>query len=130
ALRNRLLEKAKGLSDEDLKLKLGEATIGRLLFHTGEVEYYFADWYFDKKSDEIPKPTLTSIDELVAYLETSNRFLKAAMEELPAVAWKEEKETQMGTSTPLEAVGRLMYHAGIHAGQITDVKKFGSRVSE
>lgn len=81
ALRTRFLEKAKGLTDEDLKLKLGETTIGSLLYHIGEVEFYFADWFFEKKSDEIKKPSLTSIDELVTYLEESSQFFKEAMSE-------------------------------------------------
>lgn len=125
ALRVRFLEKAKALTDEDLTLQLGDMSIGNLLYHTGEVEYIFADWFFEKSSEETGKPSLSSVDELVAYLEASNQFLQIAMKELPEASWNEVKETQMGPSTPLEAVGRLMYHAGIHAGQITDIKKFG-----
>jgi hypothetical protein len=32
-------------------------------------------------------------------------------------------ESSIGASTPLEAVGRLMYHTGIHSGQISLIQK-------
>ncbi len=125
AVRNRFFEKAVALMEEDLSLKLGDTTIGHLLFHTGEVEYIFADWYFGKSKGEIPKPSFTNKEEQVAFLLESNQFLKEAMKDLPEEKWHEAKETRMGSSTPLEVMGRLMYHTGIHSGQISDIKKFG-----
>lgn len=127
AVRDRFFEKANALTDEDLTLQLGDQSIGRLLFHTGEVEYIFADWYFDKNIGEFKKPSLLSKEELVAFLMESNAFLKDAMKDLPEEGWHEVKETRMGNSTPLEVMGRLMYHTGIHAGQITDIQKFGKQ---
>lgn len=67
------------------------------------------------------------MDELISFLEGSNQFFKTAMQELPDADWNEIKETRMGQFTPFEAIGRLMYHAGIHAGQITDIKKIGEQ---
>lgn len=125
AVRNRFFENAIALPEDVLELKLGDMTIGNILFHTGEVEYIFADWYFDENNGEIPKPSLTNKEELVAFLLESNRFLKDAMKSLPEEKWHEIRETRMGNSTPLEVMGRLMYHTGIHSGQITDIKKFG-----
>lgn len=34
-----------------------------------------------------------------------------------------KKMTERGNATPLEIVGRLMYHTGINRGQISDMKK-------
>lgn len=122
ALRDRFQDKVKGLTDEDLKLKIGDKTLGSILHHTGEAEYIFADWIFGKKVASLPKPSLEKIDDIVEFLEGSNEFLKQAMEQLPEEKWHVAVETPKGESTPLEAVGRLMYHAGIHSGQITAVK--------
>lgn len=123
AVRDRFLEKVKALSNEDLQLQLGDVTIGDLLYHTGEVEYIFADWYFGKRSEKITRPSLTNKEELITFLIDSNNFLKDAMKDLPEESWHEMKETRMGPSTPLEIIGRLMYHIGIHAGQITYIQK-------
>ena len=126
ALRDRFLDKAKALNNDDLELQFEGKTIGDLLYHTGEVEYMFAEWFFGKRKEDIVKPSLKHIDALVAFMEESNQFLKTAMEALPEKEWSNIKETPMGKSTPLEAVGRLMYHAGIHSGQITDIKKIAA----
>lgn len=122
ALRDRFQDKVKGLTDEDLKMKVGDKTLGSILHHTGEAEYIFAEWVFQKKAENMSKPAFDNIEEIVSFLEQSNEFLKEAMKELPEEKWHEGVETPKGTSTPLEAVGRLMYHAGIHSGQITALK--------
>ncbi|MGM0713914.1 hypothetical protein ACWKW1_20915 [Brevibacillus parabrevis] len=44
---------------------------------------------------------------------TTSSKLPAALDSVPRV----------GTSTPLEALGRLMYHTGIHAGQISQIQR-------
>lgn len=125
AVRERFLKSTQALTKEELQLKLGDGTIGNLLYHTGEVEYIFSDWYFGVKKEEIEKPSLTNLAELIQFLNESNQFLIAAMKSLPEEQWHVAKETRMGSSTPLEIVGRLMYHTGIHSGQISDIKKFG-----
>lgn len=126
AVRGRFLKSAQALTEEELTLKLGDVTIGHLLYHTGEVEYMFSDWYFGVKKEGIEKPSLMNKKELIQFLEESNEFLIGAMKSLSAEQWHEVKETKMGSSTPVEAIGRLIYHAGIHSGQVSDIKKYGT----
>lgn len=126
AVRSRFTKNVTALKEEELSLKLGETSIGQLLYHTGEVEYIFAEWYFDAKQEGVEKPSLTSKEELIDFLEGANQFLMDAMKNLPEEKWHEAKETRMGSSTPLEIIGRLMYHTGIHSGQISDIKKYGA----
>ena len=86
----------------------------------------FAEWFFGKSMPvEIAKPTFTNIEELVELLRASNEHLIEAMKELPEVDWHKSMESPIGASTPLEAMGRLMYHTGIHAGQISLIQKNG-----
>lgn len=65
----------------------------------------------------------TSLEELVAFMEASNEHLIEAMRALPEEAWDQSVESPIGASTPLEAIGRLMYHTGIHSGQISLIQK-------
>lgn len=126
AVRSRFTKTVEALAAEEITMKLGETSIGKLVHHTGEVEYMFAEWYFDQKPEEILKPSLENKEELVAYLASANQFLIDAMKNLPEAGWHEARETRMGSSTPLEIIGRLMYHTGIHSGQISDIKKHGA----
>lgn len=124
ALRQRFTSMAEGLSEEELNLQLGRSSIRSLLHHTAEVEFMFAEWYFGKK-----KPTQTdaanTLPELLQLLASSNLHLTEAMEQLDESQWNTPVESPMGppASTPLEAIGRLMYHAGIHSGQIALIRK-------
>lgn len=126
SVRNRFTEKAQAIEEVDLQKKLGETSIADLLYHTGQVEYLFADWYFGQAAEELPKPSLTNKAELLSFLEASNAFLLKAMAALPEEKWTEVVSSKMGDSTPAEVVGRLIYHAGIHSGQITDIQKYGA----
>lgn len=130
AIRERFHKTANALPEQDLSLQLGTTSIGSLLNHTAEVEYMFAEWFFGKAMPEggIPKPALTNKDELVEFLESSNERILQAMKELPEEDWHKSMESPIGASTPLEAVGRLMYHTGIHAGQISLIQKNGKIV--
>lgn len=125
AVRSRFTKTVTALTEEELSLKLGETSIGQLVYHTGEVEYIFSDWYFDQKQPKIEQPSLTDKEQLIDYLAAANQFLIEAMRNLPEEKWHEARETRMGSSTPLEIVGRLIYHTGIHSGQISDIKKYG-----
>ncbi|WP_391204055.1 DinB family protein [Psychrobacillus sp. L4] len=126
SIRDRFQKTATALPNEDLNLGLGNSTISSLLHHTAEVEYMFAEWFFGKsKAEETTKPSLNNIEELVDFLTASNSYLQGAMEELQEEAWNKIIESPMGPSTPLEAIGRLMYHTGIHAGQISLIQKNG-----
>ena len=132
AARQRFLKTAQALPAEDLGLQLGQSSIGSLLHHTAEVEYMFAEWFFDRKmpAEGIAKPSLTSHEQLMSLLIASNEHLIAAMEELTEEQWHTSVESRMGSSTPLEAIGRLMYHTGIHAGQISLIQKNGQSQTE
>lgn len=122
ALRERFIKMAEGLKEDQLDLGIGVSTIRGLLYHTAEVEYMFADWYLGKSmKDELPKAT--TLPELLDLLQASNENLKQALQDLTEEQWHIPVESKMGASTPLEVVGRLMYHAGIHAGQIALMKK-------
>ncbi|MFC5405301.1 DinB family protein [Cohnella soli] len=134
AIQSRFHKTVRGLPESDLSLSLGSASIGSMLRHNGEVEYMFAEWYFDRKIPEDIeihtgrgaaniKVDMSSLDELIAFLEASNDHLIEAMKSLPENKWTEPVESPMGVTTPLEAVGRLMYHTGIHAGQISLIQK-------
>lgn len=126
AVRDRFMKRVEAIPEEDFELKLGDASIGALLYHTGEVEYIFSDWYFGKVNEQtIEKPTMENKAALISFLEESNAFLDVAMKELPEAEWAELKESKMGASTPAEVIARLIYHCGIHVGQITDIQKHG-----
>lgn len=134
AIQDRFHKTAKNLPEQDLTLKLGQASIGYMLRHNAEVEYMFAEWFFNcpipqglemktSRGAVGAKTDFTDLAELVAFLETSNEHLIEAMRQLPEEKWTEPVESPMGLSTPLEAVGRLMYHTGIHSGQISLIQK-------
>lgn len=128
AVRDRFYQTAKELPEQDLDLQVGTMTIGGLLHHTAEVEYMFAEWFFGKTMPEgLEKPSLTNVAELAEHLAASNAHFINAMEMLPEEQWHTSIDSRMGPSTPLEAVGRLMYHTGIHAGQISLVQKNARR---
>lgn len=125
ALRGRFQKTVEGLPEESLNLQISKTTIGDLLYHTAEVEYMFAEWFFGKKSPgELTRPT-EGIEEYSRLLKASNEHFLKAMEQLPENDWQKSINSPLGASTPLEAVGRLMYHAGIHSGQISLIKKSG-----
>lgn len=136
AIQSRFFKTASQLPVEDLALKLGPASIGYMLRHNAEVEYMFTEWYFGKAMPEAIKlktnagPAAnreeeTDLGVLLRLLGDSNEHLRSAMRDLPEEAWTVPVESPMGgpASTPLEAVGRLMYHTGIHAGQISLIQK-------
>lgn len=126
AIRSRFLKMAEGLPETDLGLQLGQSTIASLLHHTAEVEYMFAEWYFGKEMPvEIPRPDFTDKEALVQLLRESNNHLLEAMKALSDEEWHVVREVKFGASTPLEAIGRLMYHTGIHSGQISLIQKNG-----
>jgi len=136
AIQSRFHKMVKGLPEEDLSLAIGPASIGYMLRHNAEVEYMFAEWFFGRKMPEDlevmtsrgprgggEKPVFSNLNELVELLEASNAFLITAMKELQEEKWHEPVESPMGPSAPIEAIGRLMYHTGIHAGQISLIQK-------
>lgn len=134
AIQERFHKTVKALPEQDLPLKLGVHSIGYMLRHNAEVEYMFADWFFGKSMPEGleittsrgaagSKVTFDNLQDLVELLESSNDHLIQAMKELPEEKWHQTVDCPIGASTPLEAVGRLMYHTGIHSGQISLIQK-------
>ncbi|MFJ7936587.1 DinB family protein [Sporosarcina sp. NPDC096371] len=132
ATRQRFLKTAKALPAQDLALQLGQSSIGSLLHHTAEAEYMFAEWFFGKKMPDegIAKPSITNHEELVELLVASNDHLLEAMHALTEEQWHTSVESPMGPSTPVEAIGRLIYHTGMHAGQISLIQKNGQSPTE
>lgn len=133
AVQQRFLKTVKALPEQDLSLQSGSSTIGSMIRHNAEVEFMFAEWFFGKNMPESVKQTMTrnkeqppsntDLNELVDLLTASNAHLVEAMEQLPEQAWHTSANSPAGASTPLEAIGRLMYHTGIHAGQISLIQK-------
>ncbi len=139
AIQERFHKTVKALPEEDLSLQIGSASIESLIRHNAEVEFMFADWFFGKripeehnkaKSDDVlnNNESVNRLEELVDLLTASNAHFIEAMRELPEEAWHQSVESRMGPSTPLEAVGRLMYHTGIHSGQISLIQKNAPRI--
>lgn len=124
ALRERFQKTVEGIPEENLTMRLGETSIGDLLYHTAEVEYMFSEWYFDKPM--IAKPVKpTALKEYIQLLKDSNKHVLLAIKELPEDSWVEIRNASFGSSSPLEAVGRLMNHTGMHGGQISFIQKYG-----
>lgn len=130
------------LAPEEMNLKIGSASIGYMARHNAEVEYMFADWYFGKGiPEEIEMLTskgpaqddtdYSDVGALVQFLEASNLHMIAAMEALSEEAWHQPVSSPMGPSTtPVESIGRLIYHTGLHAGQISLIQKNAPRDGE
>lgn len=137
SIQTRFHKTVKELPEANLTLKIGPSSIGYMLRHNAEVEYMFAEWFFGSPMPqglEImtnrgatgSKSEFTNLQELVELLEASNNHLIEAMKALPEEEWHIQKDCPIGASTPLEAVGRLMYHTGIHSGQISLIQKYAS----
>lgn len=134
-VRDRFRKTAHGLKEEELDLRLSPdtSTIGYMLRHNADVEYRFAEWFFGRKtpSDIVFAGEGTdggsgspeSLEELLAFLDASDAHLSEAMRELPEEEWDRSVASPIGASTPREALGRVLYHAGLHAGQIALIRK-------
>ncbi|MCK9912864.1 DinB family protein, partial [Microbacteriaceae bacterium K1510] len=55
----------------------------------------------------------------------SYSYLLASLEALPEEKWDVPVEAPIGTLSPREALGRLIFHTGYHAGQIGLIRKYG-----
>ncbi|WP_136607804.1 DinB family protein [Paenibacillus dokdonensis] len=136
AVRDRFQKLALGLREEELPLKLSGqgSSIGFMLRHNAEVEYMFAEWFFRaaQPGDVLYLTSGGAEDHqeyadhkgLLRFLEASDNHLTMAMRSLPEDAWDIPVSSPMGMSTPREALGRVMYHNGLHAGQISQIRKF------
>lgn len=122
--REKFVQKVMDIPEEQLTWKLDGMTIGELIHHTADVEYMFAEWYLHQTSPaHIPQANTDDKLALIALLKASNTFIVQAIEDLPDLVWQEKVDAKMGAATPLETISRLLYHTGIHAGQITTIQK-------
>ncbi len=137
--RERYQEVLNTIEPEHLTWRLapGSNSIGFLIRHIAEVEYAFARFFFDRPIPEDVKLTTvgpvkdqgiyTDLADLHAFRGRSHAYLLEALESLPADKWDIPVETRIGTMTPREALGRLTYHTGYHAGQIGLIRKYGEQ---
>lgn len=134
-VRDRFQKTVQGVKEEELSMHFAgdHTTIAYLIRHNAEVEYMFAEWFFKREvpasvtfiTNGPPKSgeSYGSFEELLAFSEAADQHLTAALRELPEGAWDEVVSSPMGNSTPREAVGRALYHTGIHSGQIAYIRK-------
>lgn len=123
------------LPEEALTLAIGPSSIGYMIRHSAEVEYVYAEWVFGKqKPADLEYCTLrgpanagtefTNLEELISLLKASSAVIIDAIKALPQEEWTKEVKTPRGTFSPLDAIAQLMYHTGIHAGQISLMQKY------
>ncbi|MBO8164601.1 MAG: DinB family protein [Brevibacillus sp.] len=136
--RSRYQSTLEDLKPEELSCRLlpGTNSIGFLLRHNAEVEYRFAQMFFGRElPDDVTLQTIgpvqddgryTDLVQLQQFMEQANAHLVNSMHALPAEKWDVPVEAPIGTMTPREALGRLIYHMGHHAGQIALIRKYGS----
>ncbi|WP_374019061.1 DinB family protein [Paenibacillus thiaminolyticus] len=135
-LHERFYNMANSLPEQALGLRIGSASVGYMLRHNAEVEYLFAEWFFRRalppgleiltsRGPAAGRERAEFLDRegLLALLRTSNQHVMEAMRQLPEEVWRVAVDSPMGASTPLEAVSRLLYHTGLHAGQISLIQK-------
>lgn len=120
--RETFYNKVEKLDEDQLSLSIGKANIGELIYHTADVEYIFLDWYFNKKiKHPWSKDIITDKKELLRFLDAAHSDLTETMKEISDEEWQVAAKTKMGECSKAEAIGRLIYHAGIHSGQMTDI---------
>lgn len=121
-LRGRFMKMVEGLTEEQLDLTLHETSIRSLLTHTAEAEMMFAEWYLGKAQPAV-LPKATTLAEIAELLQLSDAHIVEAINALTEEQLHTAVQSKMGASTPVEAISRLLYHAGMHAGQIAFIKK-------
>ncbi|MGG1664224.1 DinB family protein [Brevibacillus sp. NRS-1366] len=135
--RSRYLDVLANLESEQLTWKLapGSNSIGFLIHHIAEVEYRFCSMFFQQPlPQEIALATIgpvkdegnyTDLAALHAIKEASYAHLLQSLSSLPQDAWDVPCVAPIGTLTPRQALGRLIYHLGYHGGQIGLIRKYG-----
>lgn len=134
AQQERFHNMVKELPKEALSLAIGPATIGYMIRHSAEVECVYAEWVFGKQKPQgleyctlrgpgHANAAFEDLDHLVQLLQDSHEVIVDAIQSLPDEEWTQEVKTPRGTFTRLDAIVQLMYHTGIHAGQISLIQK-------
>ncbi|WP_068776545.1 DinB family protein [Paenibacillus sp. FJAT-26967] len=139
-VRDRYQRMVQGLPEGDLGLRLSPdaSSIGHMIRHNAEVEYMFASWFFGRPVPEgveyvaggkggAGNEAVLTLEKLIAFSAASDAHLTNAMRELPEDAWDIAVDSPIGSSTPREALGRTLYHTGLHAGQISLICKHAQR---
>ncbi|UFJ43187.1 DinB family protein [Brevibacillus humidisoli] len=136
--RSRYQDTLDGLRSDELTCRLvpGSNSIGFLLRHNAEVEYRFALMFFGRGlPEDVTLETIgpvkddgryTDLTQLLPFMEQANAHLVNAMHSLPVDKWDAPAEAPIGTMTPREAIGRLIYHMGHHGGQIALIRKYAN----
>ena len=136
--RSRYLNTLSNLKADELPLKLvpESNSIGFLIRHIAEVEFRFCTMFFARPLPSYisslvtigpvkDEGNFTDMSELLAICEASYDYLVDALATLPQDAWDVACEAPIGTMTPRQALGRLIYHMGYHGGQIGLIRKYG-----
>ncbi|REE56438.1 putative damage-inducible protein DinB [Paenibacillus taihuensis] len=135
-IRGRFQKMVQSLKEEELHLAMSpeSPTIAHMIRHNAEVEYMFADWFFGRGvpecvtymasgSTDSHDPEAFRLEALIAFSAAADAHLTEAMRELGNDLWDVEITSKIGPSTPREALGRTIYHTGLHAGQIALIRK-------
>ncbi|MEJ8546320.1 DinB family protein [Brevibacillus borstelensis] len=135
--RSRYQDALANLSGNELGWKLadGSNSVGFLIRHIAEVEYRFCQMFFGRPLPETvtlhtigpvkDEGQFADLSALQAFHEESYAYLLESLRQLPLEAWDVPVEAPIGTLSPRQALGRLIYHAGYHAGQIGLIRKYG-----
>ncbi|AZN39077.1 DinB family protein [Paenibacillus albus] len=135
-VRDRFQKMVESLKEEELHMAMSpeSATIAHMIRHNAEVEYMFADWFFGRSAPEditymasgktdSYDPEAFTLGAVIAFSAAADTYFTEAMSVLPSDLWDVEITSKIGPSTPREALGRAIYHTGIHAGQIALIRK-------
>lgn len=134
--RRRYLDAIANLEERELPWRFAPESnsIGFLIQHIAEVEYRFCSMFFGQPvPDGVSLATIgpvkddgqyTNLDSLLSFQEASHAYLLEALHALSEEKWDVPVEAPIGVMTPREALGRLIYHTGYHAGQIGLIRKY------
>ncbi len=137
--RSRYQDALANLTEGELVWKLadGSHSVGFLIRHIAEVEYRFCLMFFGRPlPNTVTLDTIgpvkdegqfTDLSALLAFREQSYAYLLESLRQLPSEAWDHPVEAPIGTLSPRQALGRLIYHTGYHAGQIGLIRKYGGK---
>ena len=142
-VRDRFQKTIQGLQEEELSLSMSpdSSSIGHMIRHNAEVEYMFAELFFGASKPEginyiasgkggSQEEAAFQLEELIAFSTASDAYLTTAMQQIAAEAWDAIIASPIGPSTPREALGRAIYHTGLHAGQIAIIRKHSPLLSK
>ncbi|MFY0545162.1 DinB family protein [Brevibacillus sp. H7] len=136
--RKRYLDATANLEAHQLAWRIAPESnsIGFLIRHIAEVEYRFCLMFFGQPvPEEVSFSTIgpvkdegqftADLDALLSFQQASYAYLLKSLRAFPEEKWDVLVEAPIGVLTPREALGRLMYHTGYHAGQIGLIRKYG-----